>query len=149
MYAETRQGEQRDKAAKYDALGLKKPTVSTEGYLSRMAPIYKPKNVLSYGFELKVNFDDCELSTEDQNRIFLHLMEITGDKFMLKKPGRYYYGHMFGMMMLSSVWLYLRHLIPGISGGNSMIIRISPEFLSARCNHIYIRRSACICGHLV
>ena len=32
---------------------------------------------------------------------------------MLKKPGRYYYGHMFGMMMLSSVWMYLRHLIPG------------------------------------
>jgi hypothetical protein len=113
LYAETRQGEQRDKAAKYDALGLKKPTVSTEGYLSRMAPIYKLKNVLSYGFELKVDFDDCELSTEDQNRIFLHLMEITGDKFMLKKPGRYYYGHMFGMMMLSSVWMYLRHLIPG------------------------------------
>ena len=112
LYAETRQGEQRDKAAKYDALGLKKPTVSTEGYLSRMAPIYKLKNVLSYGFELKVDFDDCELS-EDQNRIFLHLMEITGDKFMLKKPGRYYYGHMFGMMMLSSVWMYLRHLIPG------------------------------------
>ena len=69
---------------------------------------------------------------------------------MLKKPGRYYYGHMFGMVMLSSVWMYLRHLIPGISGDDNVDDQQNlPEFLSARCNHIYIRRSACICCHLV
>ena len=84
LYAETRPSEERDKSAKDDALGFKSTTVAAGGYFSRMAPIYKQKDVLSYDHELKLNFDDCELSTEDQNRIFLHLMEITGDKFMLK-----------------------------------------------------------------